>query len=57
MPDAAILDPRMTLTLPGHITAATAMDALAHAIEAYTCLGKNPLSDTHASTALCSSSG
>jgi alcohol dehydrogenase len=52
LPDAAILDPRMTLTLPGHITAATAMDALAHAMEAYTGLGKNPLSDTHASTAV-----
>lgn len=52
MPDAAILDPRMTLTLPGAITAATAMDALAHAMEAYTGLAKNPLSDTHASTAV-----
>jgi alcohol dehydrogenase len=52
LPLAAILDPRMTITLPGHITAATAMDALAHAMEAYTCLGKNPLSDTHASTAV-----
>ena len=52
MPDAAVLDPRMTLTLPGAITAATAMDALAHAMEAYTGLAKNPLSDTHASTAV-----
>ena len=52
LPDAAILDPRMTITLPGHITAATAMDALAHAMEAYTGLGKNPLSDSHASTAV-----
>jgi alcohol dehydrogenase len=52
LPDAAILDPRMTLPLPGPITAATAMDALAHAMEAYTGLGKNPLSDTHASTAV-----
>jgi alcohol dehydrogenase len=52
LPDAAVLDPRMTITLPGHITAATAMDALAHAMEAYTCLGKNPLSDTHAKTAV-----
>lgn len=52
MPDAAVLDPRMTLTLPGAITAATAMDALAHAMEAYTGLAKNPVSDTHASTAV-----
>jgi len=47
-PDAAILDSRMTLTLPPAITAATAMDALTHAVEAYTCLAKNPLSDASA---------
>ncbi|MHA1400949.1 MAG: iron-containing alcohol dehydrogenase [Candidatus Heimdallarchaeaceae archaeon] len=48
LPNVAILDPRMTLTLPPHITASTAMDALTHAIEAYTCLQKNPLSDAYA---------
>jgi alcohol dehydrogenase len=48
LPDAAILDSRMTLTLPPTITAATAMDALTHAMEAYTCLAKNPLSDASA---------
>ena len=52
MPDAAVLDSRMTLTLPSAITAATAMDALTHAIEAYTCLAKNPLSDVGALTAV-----
>jgi len=52
MPDIAVLDPRMTLTLPPAITAATAMDALTHAIEAYTCLAKNPLSDAHAQLAI-----
>jgi len=51
-PDAAILDPRMTLTLPAAITAATAMDALTHAVEAYTGLAKNPLSDAHARIAI-----
>ena len=52
MPDAAVLDSRMTLTLPSWITAATAMDALTHAIEAFTCLAKNPISDAHALLAI-----
>ncbi len=52
LPDAAVLDPRMTLSLPAAITAATAMDALTHAVEAYTCLGKNPISDAHAMQAV-----
>jgi len=52
LPDVSIIDPRMTLTLPPAITAATGMDALSHAVEAYTCLAKNPLSDAHALTAI-----
>jgi alcohol dehydrogenase len=52
LPNAAILDARMTLTLPPFLTAMTAMDALTHAVEAYTCLGKNPLSDASALTAI-----
>jgi alcohol dehydrogenase len=52
LPRLAILDPRMTLSLPPHITAATAMDSLTHAVEAYTCLQKNPLSDAYASAAI-----
>jgi len=52
LPDIAVLDPRMTLTLPPAITAATAMDALTHAVEAFTCLAKNPLSDAHAMLAI-----
>lgn len=52
LPDAAIIDSRMTLTLPPHITAATAMDAMAHAVEASVMLAKNPLGDAHAFEAL-----
>lgn len=52
LPDAAVLDPRMTQTLPAHLTAMTAMDAMTHAIEAYTCLAHNPISDAYATAAI-----
>lgn len=52
MPNAAVLDPRMTMTMPPHITAMTAMDALSHAIESYTGLAQNPLSEAFASRAI-----
>lgn len=52
MPHAAILDPRMTQTLPPHLTAMTAMDAMTHAVEAYTCLAANPMSDAYAIAAI-----
>jgi alcohol dehydrogenase len=52
LPNAAIIDPRMTLTLPPHVTAATAMDAMTHSVEAFTCMGKNPLSDAYAASAI-----
>ncbi|OQY01158.1 MAG: alcohol dehydrogenase [Bacteroidetes bacterium 4572_117] len=52
LPNIAIVDPRMTLSLPARITAATGMDALTHAVEAYTCLQKNPMSDAYAFAAI-----
>lgn len=36
MPSVAVLNPKLTLGLPPHITATTGMDALCHAVEAYT---------------------
>ncbi len=45
IPDTAILDPSLTLAMPPQLTAATGMDALTHAIEAYTSRHKNPISD------------
>lgn len=44
-PKAAFLDPKMVESLPGGICAATGLDALTHAIEAYVCTGQNPFSD------------
>lgn len=52
LPDLAVIDPRMTQTLPDFLTASTAMDALTHACEAYFCLEKNPLSDSFALKAI-----
>lgn len=44
----AICDPELTLSLPPHITASTGMDALTHAIEAYTATCSEPISDAMA---------
>lgn len=51
MPDVAVIDPRFTMTAPPAITAATGVDALTHAIEAYTSRKAQPLSDTFALSA------
>jgi alcohol dehydrogenase class IV len=51
--DWAVLDAGLTLGLPGHVTAATGIDAIVHAVEAYTSARlKNPLSDALAREAL-----
>lgn len=53
LPDIALLDAGLTLALPPHVTAATGIDAMVHAIEAYTSkLKKNPYSDLLAANAL-----
>ncbi|XKH37508.1 iron-containing alcohol dehydrogenase [Azospirillum doebereinerae] len=52
-PDLAVLDARLTLGLPPRVTAMTGIDAMVHAIEAYTTRHKkNPLSDSLALRAL-----
>ena len=48
----AVLDPNMTKTLPPLITAATGMDALTHAIEAFVDVDATPLSDMYAEEAM-----
>ncbi|EJN35079.1 alcohol dehydrogenase, class IV [Pseudomonas sp. GM78] len=53
LPDLAVLDAELTLGLPAHVTAATGIDAMVHAIEAYTSKHlKNPISDCLAREAL-----
>jgi len=53
LPDIALLDAELTLGLPSHVTAATGIDAMVHAIEAFTTKRlKNPMSDCLAKEAL-----
>jgi len=52
IPDVAIVDPELTIGLPFSVTAATGMDALTHAVEAYTSLRANPISDAFALQAI-----
>lgn len=53
LPDWAVLDAELTVGLPAAITAATGIDAMVHAIEAYTSKHKkNIVSDTLARQAL-----
>ena len=45
MPDIAVLDPKLTIGLPPHITAATGMDAFTHCAEAYLVDSFHPMAD------------
>ncbi len=51
-PNVAVLDPELTHKLPPGMTAATGMDALTHAVEAYTGRAANPISDALALRAI-----
>ena len=52
IPDAAILDARFTRTVPPHVTAATGMDVLTHAVEAYTSRYSNVFTAIYAEQAI-----
>lgn len=52
LPEVAILDPALTVSAPQSITAATGMDALTHAVEAYTSRKGNTLTDLYALSAI-----
>jgi alcohol dehydrogenase len=51
-PEAAILDPALTVSLPPHITATTGVDALTHALEAFVSTQAHPISDMYALEAI-----
>jgi len=48
VPDVALIDPLLTVTMPPELTACTGMDALVHAIEAYVSNASSPFTDIHA---------
>lgn len=45
IPDVAVDDPMLMLGMPGKLTAATGMDALTHAVEAYVAKDRNHITD------------
>lgn len=51
-PDVAILDPALTVGLPPQVTAATGMDALIHAVEAFTSINATSITDMLAEQAI-----
>ena len=50
-PEAALVDPALTLSLPAGATLAAGLDALSHSLESIWNVNANPVSDTHAVTA------
>lgn len=52
LPNLAIIDSKFSITTPKSVTAATGMDALTHAVEAYTSRKANSLTDTFALSAI-----
>lgn len=48
VPDAAFIDPELTITVPPSVTASTGLDALAHCLEAYTNKFAHPVIDSYA---------
>ncbi len=52
IPEIAIVDPLLTLSMPQNLTAATGIDALTHAIEAYVSLKAQPMTDGYCLSAI-----
>jgi alcohol dehydrogenase class IV len=52
IPDVALIDPATSLTMDSYLTACTGLDALVHAIEAFTSTANAPMFDLHALEAI-----
>jgi alcohol dehydrogenase class IV len=52
VPEISVIDPRLLTTMPDWLNAATGLDALTHAVEAFVSLAHNPLTDSHALNAV-----
>jgi alcohol dehydrogenase len=52
VPDVSVIDPRLLVTMPDELNAATGLDALTHGIEAFVSLAHGPLTDHHALQAI-----
>ncbi len=52
VPDVSVIDPRLLVTMPDALNAATGLDALTHGIEAFVSLAHGPLTDHHALQAI-----
>lgn len=52
VPDVSVVDPRLLVTMPEWLNAATGLDALTHGIEAFVSLAHGPLTDHHALQAI-----
>jgi alcohol dehydrogenase len=52
VPDVSVIDPRLLVTMPDWLNAATGLDALTHGIEAFVSLAHGPLTDHHALQAI-----
>lgn len=52
VPDAALIDPVTTTTMPPELTLSTGIDALCHAVEAFVSTAHSPITDLHALQAI-----
>ena len=52
LPWLALVDPKLTLSVPPQVTASTGMDAMAQVLEPFVCIRANPITDAYCRTGL-----